>query len=119
MKKLIFAVLAVTFMAAPMANAQRGVSKDALTAKLAKIDATIADAKKAIFSFLAYEFSILLSRIYRLDKKVQKEKRKELMPYKWLLAYTHNPKVKKVAALNKLLGIRLTEYILNIYDRGK
>ena len=47
MKKLIFAVLAVTFMAAPMANAQRGVSKDALTAKLAKIDATIADAKKA------------------------------------------------------------------------
>ena len=30
-----------------MANAQRGVSKDALTAKLAKIDATIADAKKA------------------------------------------------------------------------
>ena len=47
MKKLIFAVLAITFMAAPMANAQRGVSKDALTSRLAKADATIADAKKA------------------------------------------------------------------------
>lgn len=78
-----------------------------------------ADTKKAICSFLAYELCILLSRIYRLDKKVRKKKRQELLPYKWLLDYTHNPKVRKVAALNRILGFRLTEYILKIYDRGK
>lgn len=45
MKKLIFAVLAVSFMAAPIANAQK-VNKDAILAKLAKSDADVADAKK-------------------------------------------------------------------------
>ena len=46
MKRLIIAVLAVTLMAETMANAQR-VRKDALTSRLTKADATIADAKKA------------------------------------------------------------------------
>lgn len=77
------------------------------------------ETKNAIYSFLAYEYSILLSRIYRLDKKVQKEKRQELMPYRWLLNYTHNPKVKRVAVLYKVLGLRITEYILKLYDSGK
>lgn len=45
MKKLIFAVLAVSFMAVPMANAQK-VNKDGILAKLAKCDADVADAKK-------------------------------------------------------------------------
>ena len=46
MKRLIFAVLAVMVMAAPMANAQK-VNKDAVLAKLTKADADVADAKKA------------------------------------------------------------------------
>ena len=46
MKKLIFAVLAVIVMAAPVANAQK-VNKEALVAKLAKVDADSKDAKKA------------------------------------------------------------------------
>ena len=45
MKKLIFAVLAVIVMAAPVANAQK-VNKEALVAKLAKVDADSQDAKK-------------------------------------------------------------------------
>ena len=45
MKKLVFAVMAVAFMAAPMANAQK-VNKDGILAKLAKCDADVADAKK-------------------------------------------------------------------------
>ena len=45
MKKLIFAVLAVIVMAAPVANAQK-VNKEALVAKLAKVDADSKDAKK-------------------------------------------------------------------------
>ena len=44
MKKIIFAVMAVMVMAAPMANAQK-VNKDATLAKLAKADADVADAK--------------------------------------------------------------------------
>ena len=77
------------------------------------------DTKKALLSFLAYEFSILLSKIHRLDKIIQNAKRKELMPYKWLLEYTLNPKVKKVAIINKLFGIRVTEYVLKTYDCKK
>ena len=46
MKKLIFAVLAITVMAAPIANAQK-VNKEAIAAKLAKVDADSQDAKKA------------------------------------------------------------------------
>ena len=45
MKRLIFAVLAVTVMAMPMANAQK-VNKSSIVAKLEKADAATADAKK-------------------------------------------------------------------------
>ena len=46
MKKLIFAVMAIIVMAAPIANAQKA-NKEALVAKLAKVDADSQDAKKA------------------------------------------------------------------------
>ena len=45
MKKLIFAVMAIIVMAAPIANAQKA-NKEALVAKLAKVDADSQDAKK-------------------------------------------------------------------------
>ena len=46
MKRLIFAVMAITLMAAPMAIAQK-VNKEAIVAKLAKADSDSKDAKKA------------------------------------------------------------------------
>ena len=85
--------------------------------ELAKIDSRSfsLDAKDALRSFLAYEYCILLAMLGSLDKSIQKEKRKELYDYKWLLKYTMNPKVKKVALVNKLFGISITERVLRIY----
>ena len=37
------------------------------------------------------------------------------MQYKWLLNYTANPKVRKAALVNKLLGIKATELVLKFY----
>ncbi len=73
------------------------------------------EAKNDLRSFLAYEFCILLSMISSLPKHLRAKKRKELSMYKWLLDFTTNPKVRKVAFVNKFLGIRLTEWILAFY----
>lgn len=77
------------------------------------------DAKNAILSFLAYQFCIMLAKIQFLDKAVRKEKRKELLKYKWILSYTLNPKVKRVYTIYKLFGIHITEKILNVYLNNK
>ncbi len=69
------------------------------------------DAKDALYSFLAYEFCILLTASSRMSKEMQKE----LMNYKWLLDYTSNPKVRKAAFMNKLFGIKVTELVLKFY----
>lgn len=73
------------------------------------------EGKNSLYSFLAYEFCILLSSISNLPKSIQQIKRKELLKYKWLLNYTANPKVKKVAFINNLFGIKITELILRFY----
>lgn len=77
------------------------------------------DAKNAILSFLAYQFCIMLAKIQFLDKAVRKEKRRELLKYKWILSYTLNPKVKRVYTIYKLFGIHITEKILNVYLNNK
>lgn len=69
------------------------------------------EAKEALYSFLAYEFCILLTA----SSHMSKEMRKELMQYKWLLNYTTNPKVRKAALVNKLFGIKMTEWLLKFY----
>lgn len=69
------------------------------------------EVKDALYSFLAYEFCILLTSSSRMPK----EMRKELMQYEWLLNYTANPKVRKAALVNKLLGIKATELVLKFY----
>lgn len=74
-----------------------------------------AQAKNDLRSFLAYEVCILLAMISSLPIAIRKEKRREVYKYKWLLAYTSNPKVKKAALINKLFGIRVTEWVLAFY----
>ena len=69
------------------------------------------ETKNALYSFLAYEFCILLTASSRMSK----EMRKELMQYKWLLNYTANPKVRKAAFVNKLFGIKVTKWVLKLY----
>lgn len=69
-------------------------------------------AKEALYSFLAYEFCILLSSASQRSI----EQRQELLSYKWLLNYTANPKVRKAAFVNKLFGIKATEWVLRFYN---
>lgn len=70
-------------------------------------------AKDALYSFLAYEYCILLSIVNKHTNA--NTKRKELKKYKWLLKYTINPKVKRSATVYNLFGFRITELILRIY----
>lgn len=67
------------------------------------------EAKDALYSFLAYEFCILLT------SDMPQEMKSELMQYKWLLNYTANPKVRKASFVNKLFGIKTTEWFLRFY----
>lgn len=69
------------------------------------------EAKSALMSFLAYEYSILLSWPIK-----EKKKRLELLEYKKVLEYTLNPKVRMVARVNNLAGIRVTSKVLKLYQ---
>lgn len=69
------------------------------------------EANEAIYSFLAYEFCILLT----MSSRMPKDWKRELLEYKWLLKYTINPKVRKVSFVNKLFGIKVTEWALRFY----
>lgn len=76
------------------------------------------ETKDALYSFMAYEFCILLSNIAVLPNSVQEMKRNELMEYKWLLNYTLNPKVKLARLIYRLCGINITERILAFYQKN-
>lgn len=75
------------------------------------------EAKKALYSFLAYEYCILLSMLGGLQDA--KTKRKELYSYKWLLQYTDNPKVKMSNRVYRVFGIRMTERVLRMYNNRR
>ena len=69
------------------------------------------EAKKALKSFLAYEYSILIS--YPI---MDKSKLSELFQFKEVLNYTLNPKVRMVSKVNRLFGIRITRMVLKFYQ---
>lgn len=90
-----------------------------LKSELTKIESRqfCEEAKNALYSFLAYEYCILLSMLDGLqDAKIR---RKELYSYKWLLRYTDNPKVKKAGMVYRIFGIRLTEWVLRMYNNKR
>jgi glycosyltransferase involved in cell wall biosynthesis len=89
---------------------------DILKSELDKIEkrSFSAEAKLSLYSFLAYEYCILLSMLNSLTES--KERRKELYAYKWLLKYTDNPKVSMTSKINGLFGIRVTEWVLRLYN---
>lgn len=68
--------------------------------------------KDALFSFMAYEYLILLAYQYRVSDAMM---RNELKSYSWLLRYTANPKVHKAAIVYKLVGLRLTGLLMRLY----
>lgn len=75
------------------------------------------EAKNALMSFLAYEYSIMISSLYRLDEGKRQEYRRQLYPYAYLLRYTDNPKVKRASVIYRLFGIRVTELALRRYKK--
>lgn len=75
------------------------------------------DSKNALYSFLAYEYCILLSILSYVPNS--SERRKELRQYRWLLNYNLNPKVKKVSYIYRFLGLRITEFVLLIYNKKR
>lgn len=75
--------------------------------------------KVALKSFLAYEFCILLSQLRYFTGNKRKEKRKDLLVYRGLLKYTENPKVKLVNHVNNIVGLGITEKILNLFMMTK
>lgn len=70
------------------------------------------EGKVCVLSFLAYEYSIILGYLQYLDRDEADKKYDFLKDYDWLLSYTQDPKVKKVALAKKVLGLRLTTKLL-------
>lgn len=90
-----------------------------LKSELGKIESRSfsSESKSSLYSFLAYEYCILLSMLSSLPES--KEHRQELYTYKWLLHYTLNPKVRKVSYVYKFLGLRITELVLRLYNKKR
>lgn len=90
-----------------------------LKSELGKIESRSfsSESKLSLYSFLAYEYCILLSMLSSLPES--KEHRQELYTYKWLLNYTLNPKVRKVSYVYKFLGLRITELVLRLYNKKR
>ena len=64
---------------------------------------------KALMSFLAYEYMLLLCRRHLIeDSKIREEVKK----YKWLLQYDLNPKVRKANLFQKFFGFTIMEFVL-------
>lgn len=71
--------------------------------------------KNALLSFLAYEYCILLGMSHFFPKDKRIERQQELASLSYLLQYASNPKVRYVKWTYKLLGLKITSSILNLY----
>ena len=91
---------------------------DIFKSELSRIDTRSfnSEAKEALKSFLAYEYCILLTYLRHFKRAERKGLRKELYSYRTILRHTDNPKVRKAAIVNKLFGIRATEFTLDLYQ---
>lgn len=72
------------------------------------------EAKEALYSFLAYELSILLTY-----SNIDRDTYKQLKSYSWLVNYDMNPKVKKVKMVKIVLGFNMTVKLLKLYQNKR
>ena len=70
------------------------------------------ESKRALKSFLAYEYCILLTY-----KGIDKGTRRELLKYKDILKYDVNPKVRRASKIYKYFGIKATVLALLTYQK--
>lgn len=71
--------------------------------------------KELFYSFLAYEYTILMALYSYLDVFQAKNYTSRFLNLKWLLYYDTNRKVKQVNILLKIFGIRISSRILKLY----
>lgn len=84
-----------------------------------KIDSWNIETQEAILSFWAYELCILRAMTGFMDKEQRVAELKKLYEYDWLFKYTLNPKVRKVALVQKLFGKKITTFVLYRYLRTR
>lgn len=73
------------------------------------------EAKSALLSFVAYQFSIAASQLHLVSSGVRASLRQRIKSHMWLLKYTENPKVKLAAKAHKFFGFRGMELLLRTY----
>lgn len=71
--------------------------------------------KKSLYSAIAYEYCILISNIYSINKLDILQD--ELKTFDYLLKYKLFPKIKYINLLYNILGLRSTAKLLNIYRK--
>lgn len=75
--------------------------------------------KKIIYSYCAYDYSILTGYVGLLSREKRKKYYELLKDKKWLLDYKLCEKVKKVALLQKAVGYKYMSYLLTLFLRYK
>ena len=78
---------------------------------------TPSNVEKIEYSYIAYEYSMILGLInskYK-PKKLSRELKKKLFEYEWILKYDVSNKVKKVNRIRKIFGIKITSVLLGIF----
>ena len=75
---------------------------------------TVKDTKmrNALLSFMAYEYCILMALVNHFPSKLRLYYASKLKEYEWLLAYDIHPKVRKVKGLLRVVGTRVTGWVL-------
>lgn len=73
------------------------------------------DAIFAIKSFYAYRLCIMMGQNYRYADQISCEDQRRLENLLPLLEYRNNPKVRKVSLMRKLLGTKITSFVLAKY----
>jgi hypothetical protein len=67
---------------------------------------------RAVMSFVAYEYAILLYIYARIRKEDKKSALVELKKYKWVLRYSNNPKTKIILFICCLFGVNVTVFLV-------
>lgn len=74
-----------------------------------------AEMRAPLFSFLAYEYCILLGMARNFGKTERAERLAALASLRWLMSYAMHPKVRKVNLLLKFAPLPVASFVLYIY----
>lgn len=83
--------------------------------KLTQNKIAIDSVSSSIMAFVAYEYSVLLWRLNSLEGNARKSAYSFLKQYRWVLRYAVSPRIKAIATMEKVLGIKGTATVLKRY----